>query len=173
MKRINHSIFITAIFILLSINIYAQAKASFTVEAPDSIPPNTAFQVVFVLENEKGTGFTPPEWNNFELVSGPMQSSSFSMINGVTSQKVSYTYYLKANKEGTFTLNPATVYVDDKALKTDWKKVAVVEGYEMPNVQQKRRSMFDNWGRFPQERSRVPKVPKKKKKRTNKKTYRI
>lgn len=161
------------IFILLSINVYAQEDAIFKIEAPDSIPPNTTFQVTFVLENEKGTGFDAPEWNNFELVSGPMQSSSFSMINGVTSQTMSYSYYLTTDKEGTFTINPATIYVEGKALKTEWKKIAVVEGFEMPNVQQERRSMFDGWGRFPQERPQAPPPPKKKKKRTNKKTYRI
>jgi hypothetical protein len=173
MKKYNISILITAIFILLSINVYAQEDAIFKIEVPDSVPPNTLFQVTFVLENAKGAGFTPPDWNNFERVSGPRQSSSFTMINGVTSQKISYTYFLKTDKEGTFTINPATIHVDNKALKTDWKKVAVVENYVMPRIEQKRKSIFDNWESFPQERRPTPTVPKKKLKRTNKKTYRI
>lgn len=173
MKNFNISIFVTAIFILLSFHIHAQEEAVFKVVAPDSVPPNTTFQVTFVLENVKGTGFEAPDWNNFELVSGPMQSSSFSMINGVTTQKTSYTYYLKTDKEGTSTINPATIYVDGKALKTDWEKVAVVENYVVPETKQKRKSMFDDWNNFPLERKQPPTVPKKKPKRTNKKTYRI
>lgn len=173
MKNLNNSIFVTAIFILLSINVYAQDNANFKVEVPDSVAPNTLFQVTFILENVQGTGFAPPEWDKFELVSGPTQSSSFSMINGVTTQKVSYTYYLKTDKEGTFTINPATIYVDGEAIKTDWKKVAVVENYVMPRTPQRRNSMFDDWNISPKERQQAPTVPKKKLKRTNKKTYRI
>jgi hypothetical protein len=173
MKIFSSSNFIIAIFILLSINVYAQEDAIFKIEVPDSVPPNTLFQVTFVLENAKGTDFAPPDWNNFERVSGPMQSSSFTMINGVTSQKISYTYFLKTDKKGTFTINPATIFVDEKALKTDWKKVAVVENYVMPSIQEKRKSMFDNWDNFPRGRQQTPTVPKKKLKRSNKKTYRI
>lgn len=165
---------LTSILLFTTIFIFAQDDARFVVEVPDTIPPNETFKVTFKLENAQGSNFDVAEWKNFDVISGPQTSSSFSIINGVSSKEMSFTYYLQAKKEGTFTINPATVFVNGEAMKTDWKKVVVLEGYEMKAEPNSPRSMFREWGSPFGNSPRTKQEPiKPKKKRTNKKTYRI
>lgn len=169
-------ILFTHLFLFVSISIFAQ-DVRFHLEAPDTIPPNQTFQVSFVLENARTNDFDVAEWKNFTVVSGPQTSSSFSIINGVSSQEMSYTYYLQAKKEGTFTINPATVFVDGKAIKTDWKKIVVLEGFEIHSEPKGPETMFREWrspfGNTPRKKSQEDPVIPKKKKKSDKKTYRI
>lgn len=163
----------TYLILLFACSSFAQDDVSFKLEVPDTVPKGTAFKVTFILENSEGKSFSAPEWTNFTLVSGPQTSSNFSMINGVTSRSLSYTYYIQSEKEGTFTINPASIYVDGKEWKTDWTKVVVKEGYELPREENQFRNPFGSWGepRF----NPSPRIEEKErsKKRTNKKTYRI
>ena len=167
----------TSLLFLITTFIFAQDEVRFHVEVPDTVPSGQTFKVSFILDNAQGNGFDVAEWKNFNVVSGPQTSSSFSIINDVSSKEMSFTYYLQAKKEGTFTINPATVFVDGEAIKTDWKKIVVLEGYEPKEKSNNPSSMFREWGSpfGDRPRNRQPEKPiqPKKKKRTNKKTYRI
>lgn len=162
-------------FLIMSICVFAQDNVSFQVIVPDTVPTGEAFKITFQLDNARATGFDIAEWKNFTVISGPQTSSSYSMINGVSSQEMTYTYYIQAKKEGTFTINPATVYINEKALKTDWKKIVVQEGYVLRNETNRIENLLRNrmpYGNMPRREEAKPPKPIKKK-RTNKKTYRI
>ncbi|HQU59953.1 MAG TPA: BatD family protein, partial [Saprospiraceae bacterium] len=95
MKRI--ALLVAACFLLAGSPLVAQENARFSVEvSSDSILMGNYFKVVFTLENANGEQFEAPLFQGFDVVSGPSFSSSISVINGQTSQKVSYTYYLQA-----------------------------------------------------------------------------
>lgn len=163
------------VFLMLSMSIFAQDDVSFHLIVPDTVPLGETFKITFQLDNARGTGFDIAEWKNFIVVSGPQTSSSYSIINGVSSQEMTYTYYIQAKEEGTFTINPATVFVDGKALKTDWKKIVVQEGYVQKNRTDRIGDLLRNkmpYGSGTNPRGTKPPKPAKKK-RTNKKTYRI
>jgi len=88
------------------------------------------FEVTFSLKNAKGAKFEAPSFNEFEIVSGPNQSSSISIVNGVTTQSVSYTYYLKPREVGVFYVAPAFIQADGETLSTEPIEINVLENPE-------------------------------------------
>ena len=83
-----------------------------------------------ILKNVQGGGekLKPPEMNDFRIMSGPMQSSSFQMINGAVSSSVTYSYTLQAKGVGTFTLGPASIEVRGSQYRTQPVTIEVVKG---------------------------------------------
>lgn len=123
------SLFITVLLVIGTIAMgLAQKTVEFTCHAPDSIAPNTAFQIRFELKNGQGKGLDILSWNGLELVNGPSTSSSFMSINGETTQSMSFTYTLIAKEEGTYFIPPATIYVNEKPQQTAGKKIVVQKG---------------------------------------------
>lgn len=60
-----------------------------------------------------------PDFEGFQLVSRtPSTSRSFSFVNGVSSTSYTYTYYLTARKEGSFTISPIKVDIDGTEYQT-------------------------------------------------------
>lgn len=76
------------------------------------------FQLDFTI-NASGKNFTPPSFNDFNVYSGPNQSSSVQIVNGSMSQSITLSYYLAAKKEGTFTIGAATITVGNNTLQSN------------------------------------------------------
>ena len=77
---------------------------------------NETFEIKFSIDG-KGSNFVPPNFSeNFTLISGPMRSSSTSIINGSMTQETSYTYVLRANNIGVFTILPANIRYKGKTI---------------------------------------------------------
>jgi hypothetical protein len=85
------------------------------------------FQVTFSLEDASGKGFQAPGFKGFTVLTGPSTSQSTRIINGNMSSSVSYTYLLKADNIGQFTIGSASITVDGKKLRTDPIQVQVVK----------------------------------------------
>lgn len=137
--------------LLLSYQIgLSQETTRFTVKVSmDSILFGNYFQVVFSLENAKGEDFQAPAFEEFQVVSGPNFSSSFSMINGDVTQSVSYTFYLEPKEIGNYYIEPASIKVEEKILETDPIEILVVpnpEGIKQTPPTQNR--MNDLWQGF-------------------------
>lgn len=81
-------------------------------------PANTAVQLEFVLENGNGRRFNPPKFEGVKVLSGPMNSSSTTIINGKMSSSQSIIYDIMLLKEGKVTIGPATIYVNNKTYRT-------------------------------------------------------
>lgn len=79
---------------------------------------NGYFEVKFTLKNANGTDFSAPNFNNFTVSAGPNRSESVQIINGQVTREVGYSYTLKANKVGTFTIGSASINANNKILKT-------------------------------------------------------
>lgn len=84
-------------------------------------------EVTFTLKNASGKNFEAPKFADFDLVSGPNQSSSFSMMNGVTTQSLAYTYFLKPKEVGNFYIPPAFIQVDETTLETQPIEIMVLD----------------------------------------------
>ncbi|MBN2612266.1 MAG: protein BatD [Bacteroidales bacterium] len=80
--------------------------------------------------NEDVSELEIPEFNGFQLLGGPMTGSSTSIqiINGKTtrSSQYTYTYYLRAAKEGTFTIPPAKAQLKGKTYESNALTIEVV-----------------------------------------------
>lgn len=69
-----------------------------------------------------------PDLNGLSYLStNPSTSTSFEFINGKSSSKYTYTYFISARKEGQFTIPPITVVIDNKEYLTDPITVSVKE----------------------------------------------
>ncbi len=69
-----------------------------------------------------------PEFEGFRLLSNnPSTSRSYSYVNGQTSSSYSYSYYLIAQEEGTYTIPPITVSIDGEELTTEAIDVEIVD----------------------------------------------
>ncbi len=90
------------------------------------------FEVTYTIE-ERGNNFRPPAFRDFNILSGPNQSTSMQFINGSMSQSVSYSYVLLAFKEGTFTLPPASIEVNGKKLFSNSLAIEVSKGNSRQN----------------------------------------
>ncbi|MFI5139504.1 MAG: BatD family protein [Sphingobacteriales bacterium] len=93
------------------------------------------FQVDFTI-NGNAEGFTPPNFNGFQVLSGPNQSTSMTSINGNTTVSNGFSYILMPVKEGEFTIGAATIVVNGHRMSTNPIKIKVVKGRPVPQNQQ-------------------------------------
>lgn len=119
------------IFLVISCFSAAAQDVTFTADAPRVVEVGEQFRLTFTL-NARPSSFNPPDITDFYVLSGPNQSTStsFQIINGKSSQSItiSYTYYLQATTQGTFTIGPASTMVDRKEYSSNPVTVEVVEG---------------------------------------------
>ncbi|TDO00069.1 BatD family protein [Sunxiuqinia elliptica] len=111
---------------------YAGADSvRFNMSGPNVVTVGEQFRLSFTL-NERGSDLQMPEIPNFDILMGPStsQSSSIQIINGKTTQTVSFSYIfiLRAKEEGTFTIRPASIKVDGKIYESNELKIQVVKG---------------------------------------------
>ena len=86
----------------------AQAETLSASASPTTVAVGEQLQVTFTL-NGSGSNFHAPTFNDFNVLSGPNQSTSMQFVNGAVSQSISYTYILQATKEGSFRFGSATM----------------------------------------------------------------
>lgn len=120
-------IFISLLSLIAFFSGYSQN--SFRAEGPTAIGVGEQFRVVYTVNSKKISNFVAPDFGEFQVVAGPMQSSSSysSNINGVQTHNtsVTLTYILVANKEGTFTIGPSRINVEGSTLKSNALKINV------------------------------------------------
>lgn len=97
------------------------AAQEITVQAPQSVYVGDNFTVRFVV-NDQAKDFRGPDFKGFSLRAGPgtSTSSSTSFINGQMSHSVqtTFTYTLKADVEGSFTVGSASCTAGGKQLSS-------------------------------------------------------
>jgi hypothetical protein len=105
-----------------------------------TVAQNERFQVYFTFEGEdvnKLSGFQPPEFNNFRVLSGPNRSTSMQIINGKMSASLTYSYIVHPKALGEFTIGSALVKYEGKSYKTEPLKIKVVKADESQSAQNK------------------------------------
>jgi hypothetical protein len=115
----------------------------FTATAPSAVENGKQFAIVYSI-NQNASDLKLPDIAHFEFLGGPQssQSSSFSMVNGKTTQSinVSYTFYYQAVKEGTFTIPPATIKVKKETYRSNPLTIEVVKSTTQVPQQQNQQS---------------------------------
>lgn len=116
------------IALLVPLAIMAQAP-SIKVNSKPQVSVGEQFKIAFEV-NADGKSFTAPRFDNFTVVGGPFTStsSSIQVVNGSMSRTVSntYSYVLRAEKEGVFTIGSASIVVDGDVVKSDPYTVTVL-----------------------------------------------
>lgn len=125
-------LFILTLLLLTAgiISVNAQ-DVSFTARVQSAVVVGDKFQLQYTL-NKEGSDIRLPAMQDFQILMGPSTSysNSTSIINGKVTRETSYTYtyILKALKEGQFTIPPATVKVDDEKVSSNAVSIKVVKG---------------------------------------------
>lgn len=103
----------------------------FKMSAPSIVSVGEQFSLTLTL-NAKGQDAKLPELNGFDILMGPSvsQSTSMQIINGKTSRSVnySYTYILRAQKEGTYTISPASIKVGRDIIQSNAVSIKAIQG---------------------------------------------
>lgn len=130
MKFAKQSIVLLLLSIALTGFVSGQ-EVEFRASASPEVAVGDQFRLIYSV-NAQANGFKAPPIKDFSILTGPNQSSSSSMqiINGQVNRSVeySYTFLLQANREGTFTIGPASVNVDGKVMQSNPVTIKVVKG---------------------------------------------
>lgn len=103
----------------------SMAQVEFTATPTrDKIAINERVRVEFKM-NVAGDNFTPPNFEGFQVVSGPIQSFSQQWVNGKSSMSKSYSYILKPNKTGKVTIKQAVMEFEGAEYKTVPFQIAI------------------------------------------------
>ena len=125
MKKILSIIFISSLVLSASFAQDVEFKAS----APAQVILGRPFQLTYTV-NQRAKDLRAPEFTDFDYLAGPYtsQSSSTTFVNGkrTSTFTLTYTYTLSANKEGTFTLPPATIKVDGESYQSNGVRITVL-----------------------------------------------
>ena len=100
------------------------AAQTMTGRAPSQVAVGEQFRLTYTVNTSDVKGFRAgqiPE--GLEVLMGPSSStqSSWQMANGhvTSSSSITYTYIVVAQKQGTFTIPPATAQVDGKTIRSN------------------------------------------------------
>jgi hypothetical protein len=112
-------------FVLLANTAFAQKFTAQT--SKQRVAVGEQFQISFSL-NSSGNNFQAPSLTNFDVYSGPNQSTSMSFVNGSMTQSISLSYIIAAKKEGKFSIGPAVVNVNGTNIQSNSIAIEVVKG---------------------------------------------
>ena len=114
-------------FMSCSLLLFSQDEGSFTMKlSTDTVSMGSTFQLSYSIENLEGK-FIGPDISDFQVVSGPNSSSQFSSINGVISQKSSYSYVLTPLSPGIGEIGIAKLKGRNESFDLEGAKVVVLE----------------------------------------------
>ena len=112
-------------------------EVEFKASAPAQVIMGKPFQLVYQV-NQRAKDLRVPEFVDFDYMAGPFtsQSSSTSFVNGkrTSTFTLTYTYTLMANKEGNFTIQPATIKVDGKEYTSNGVRIMVLPPDKTPTA---------------------------------------
>lgn len=149
MKGRNLTVYLIIVILQLFICDIAFAATQFTVNAPNRVAVGDKFSVTYRLRDGDGSGLKVPQINGCKLIYGPSTSTSqsISIVNGqrTSTYTVDYTYYYLAEKEGSYTINEASVTVDGKRYTTSPSQLTVLPASESNQGNSRRQQVeFDD-----------------------------
>lgn len=121
-------------------------EVSFQASAPGQVVVGKPFQLTYSI-NQRSKDLRIPDIPGFDILAGPYTSSSSSTqwINGERTSTFTqtYTYTLAATKEGTFSIQPATIVAGKQTYTSNGLKIKVLPPDQNDNAE----SQPDNTGR--------------------------
>ncbi len=107
--------------------VHAQAPFLAATASKSSVAVGEQFQITFTF-NAAGRSFQGPDLKDFNVLSGPNQSTSMQFINGNFSQSISFSYYLQPKNTGNFKIGPATIEYEGNRIASNVIQLTVTKG---------------------------------------------
>ncbi|MEI6456116.1 MAG: BatD family protein [bacterium] len=121
---------ISIVFLFCVVAAVGQDNIEFVASSKPVVAVGETFTLSFTL-NAQGTAFRLPNFQGFNVLSGPNTSttSSIRSVSGRTSMTIAYTYtyYLQASREGSFEIPAASVNVNGKNYNSNTLTIKVVK----------------------------------------------
>ncbi len=119
----------SALMLLPSLMVLAQTEIK--VQTHNVVEVDEQFNITFIIEGDaKASDFSWEPGADFQVLWGPQQgrSTSVQMINGKTTRTVqaTYSYVMRSNKAGKFTINKASAKVKGKEIYSKPVSIEVV-----------------------------------------------
>lgn len=111
---------VTSALVTNAQNVYAQVNSK-------KVQVGVPFEYAVVI-SVNASNYTPPNFKDFDIVSGPNQSSSVQYVNGTMSQQLVISYALSPKKEGKYTIGPSVVMSGNQKYETNSIAIEVVKG---------------------------------------------
>ena len=123
---------ITILFFALNcLFISAQVKFDATV-SKNKLGLNERLRVDFVM-NQNGDNFSPPDFENFQIIGGPNQSISTKYVNGERSFSKTYSYFLQPLRKGSLRIKQASIEIDGEEYKSLPIEVIITDSVDQPS----------------------------------------
>ncbi|HWY12792.1 MAG TPA: BatD family protein [Bacteroidia bacterium] len=124
----------SVVTLLFSISSIQAQKLTVQVSA-NKVQVGAAFQVVFTV-NAQPTTYTPPNFKDFDVFSGPNVSQSTQIMNGNMSQQFMISFLIAAKKEGKLQIGPMTMVVSGQTVASNPVTIEATKGAVPPGQQQ-------------------------------------
>lgn len=106
----------------------AQTPAFYAQVSKNKVTVGEPFQIAFTL-NGPGNNLVYSNLKDFNILAGPNQSQSMSIVNGSMSQSTTISFIISAKKEGKVTIGPASVMANgNQKLETAPIVIEVTKG---------------------------------------------
>ena len=126
MNKLLNKFLFTTLYVFLANSFFAQSPVYAQVSSK-KVQVGVPFEYAIVITTN-ATNYTPPNFKDFDVVSGPMQSTSTQMINGVVSTQMTLSWGLSAKKEGKFSIGPAIINAASQRYETNTVIIEVGKG---------------------------------------------
>ncbi|MCP9234367.1 BatD family protein [Lewinella sp. JB7] len=101
---------------------------TFTAElSKDRMLLNSTVAYNLTLRNAQGEQLTPPDFSDFEVLQGPNRSIGTTILNGVASSQMTFSWMLQPKRTGTLTVGPATVRAAGRTYRANAERVEVLD----------------------------------------------
>ena len=114
---------------------FLQAQSFVATVDNNKVAENDRFELRFTFEGKNLNAlknFNAPSLKDFRVLSGPNQSTSMQIINGVSSSSLTLSYILMPNVTGAYTIGSASIQYEDKTYNSDPIQLTVVKGSQKP-----------------------------------------
>jgi hypothetical protein len=139
-NSVRFRMFVLSLFFILGIatSLQAQEFKFTTTVSSNKVAVGEAFQIQFMLENApNASSFTPPAFNGFDILQGPSQMQSTSVVNGRRTDYIALIYILQPKQVGNFTFQGATARVNGNVVHSNPVTIEVTKGFgQQPQQQQ-------------------------------------
>ncbi len=114
MKKVKQIVLCALMLLFLSHTSVAQVISAQVSSKKVQVGVPFEYSVVFTVNTGN---FSPPTFKDFDVVSGPNQSSSYQNVNGVASQQIIISYGLVAKREGKLVIGSASTTYNNQRLE--------------------------------------------------------
>jgi hypothetical protein len=121
------------VFILMAFCPVVVFADELVIEAPTIVAVNERFNISYSIsyspDKKDFLEFTAPtSFAGFNIIAGPVKSSSLVLINGASTRTEKYTYILRATKEGVFDIPVSEVkFKDGESVKSPKRAIEVIK----------------------------------------------